>query len=225
MKPYLDRYVKQIFGQIPWASWINHELATRPLHVVQPPPSTSVLILRSKMSPIRMELSQRELILYHQPLHHFTSHLHLSHLFFISVMELAMLVGGVSAVSLSGSSGEGLGSPLFGSFSSSSSCTSRWLRRRGNNGLVVRGSGERSNELSTSRVVFQPFEELKKEDFLVPISPQHSLARQGYSEECEAAINEQIKWVLFLFFLSIIFSRPKKKIKDIKIQDQFCRMI
>lgn len=117
---------------------------------------------------------------------------HLSHLFFISVMELAMLVGGVSAVSLSGSSGEGLGSPLFGSFSSSSSCTSRWLRRRGNNGLVVRGSGERSNELSTSRVVFQPFEELKKEDFLVPISPQHSLARQGYSEECEAAINEQI---------------------------------
>ncbi|XP_059594920.1 ferritin-4, chloroplastic isoform X1 [Vitis vinifera] len=174
------------------ASWINHELATRPLHVVQPPPSTSVLILRSKMSPIRMELSQRELILYHQPLHHFTSHLHLSHLFFISVMELAMLVGGVSAVSLSGSSGEGLGSPLFGSFGSSSSCTSRWLRRRGNNGLVVRGSGERSNELSTSRVVFQPFEELKKEDFLVPISPQHSLARQGYSEECEAAINEQI---------------------------------
>ena len=181
------------------ASWINHKLATRPLHVVQPPPSTSVLILHSKMSPVRMELSQRELILYHQPLHHFTSHLHLSHLFFISVMGLAMLVGGVSAVSLSGSSGEGLGSPLFGSFGSSSSCTSRWLRRRGNNGLVVRGSGERSNELSTSRVVFQPFEELKKEDFLVPISPQHSLARQGYSEECEAAINEQIKWVLFIF--------------------------
>ena len=120
-----------------------------------------------------------------------------------------MFVGGVSAVSLSWSSGEGgfIASPLFGSFSSSSSSSSYgcWkLRRRGinNNGLVVRGSAERSNGVSSTKstVAFQPFEELKKEDFLVPISPQHSLARQGYSGDCEAAINEQIKWEFLFFF-------------------------
>jgi ferritin heavy chain len=41
-------------------------------------------------------------------------------------------------------------------------------------------------------VVFQPFEEVKKEELMVPISPQLSLARQRFAEDCEAAINEQI---------------------------------
>ncbi|XP_058214658.1 ferritin, chloroplastic [Rhododendron vialii] len=41
-------------------------------------------------------------------------------------------------------------------------------------------------------VVFQPFEEVKKEELMVPISPQISLARQRFAEDCEAAINEQI---------------------------------
>ncbi|KAJ4847571.1 hypothetical protein Tsubulata_015396 [Turnera subulata] len=51
------------------------------------------------------------------------------------------------------------------------------------------------NEIPTvplTGVIFQPFEEVKKEDFLVPISPQVSLARQYYEDECEAAINEHI---------------------------------
>ncbi|TYH19654.1 hypothetical protein ES288_A05G368800v1 [Gossypium darwinii] len=37
-----------------------------------------------------------------------------------------------------------------------------------------------------------PFEEVKKELNLVPTLPQVSLARQKFSEECEAAINQQI---------------------------------
>jgi ferritin heavy chain len=41
-------------------------------------------------------------------------------------------------------------------------------------------------------VVFKPFEEVKSDEFLVPISPLASLARQKYSNDCESAINEQI---------------------------------
>lgn len=49
-------------------------------------------------------------------------------------------------------------------------------------------------------VVFEPFEEVKKELDLVPTVPQLSLARHKYVDECEAAVNEQIKWVFFIFF-------------------------
>ncbi|MCE3051552.1 Ferritin-3, chloroplastic [Datura stramonium] len=41
-------------------------------------------------------------------------------------------------------------------------------------------------------VVFEPFDEVKKDEFTVPMTPQTSLARQRFAEECEAAINEQI---------------------------------
>ncbi|KAJ0259469.1 Ferritin-4 [Hirschfeldia incana] len=45
---------------------------------------------------------------------------------------------------------------------------------------------------SSTGVVFQPFEEVKKELDLVPTSSHVSLARQKYSDECESAINAQI---------------------------------
>ncbi|KAI4356053.1 hypothetical protein L6164_000105 [Bauhinia variegata] len=41
-------------------------------------------------------------------------------------------------------------------------------------------------------VIFEPFEEVKKDALAVPMSPQVSMARQNYADECEAAINEQI---------------------------------
>ena len=44
-----------------------------------------------------------------------------------------------------------------------------------------------------SGVVFQPFEEIKGELALVPQTPDKSLARQKFVDECEAALNEQIK--------------------------------
>lgn len=45
-------------------------------------------------------------------------------------------------------------------------------------------------------VVFQPFEEIKSDVSLVPVAPDLSIARQKYADECEAAINVQIKSVL-----------------------------
>ncbi|OIW07409.1 hypothetical protein TanjilG_19250 [Lupinus angustifolius] len=41
-------------------------------------------------------------------------------------------------------------------------------------------------------VIFEPFEEVKNFAISVPTSPQLSLAKQKYADECESAINEQI---------------------------------
>ncbi|KAJ8542065.1 hypothetical protein K7X08_016931 [Anisodus acutangulus] len=49
-----------------------------------------------------------------------------------------------------------------------------------------------SNSKPLTGVVFEPFEEVKKQLLLVPAAPQSSLARQKYSDQSEAAINEQI---------------------------------
>ncbi|KAK3422658.1 hypothetical protein EUGRSUZ_G03088 [Eucalyptus grandis] len=64
---------------------------------------------------------------------------------------------------------------------------------RGKNGqlLVVCASKGGSNR-QLSGVVFEPFEEVKKELDLVPASPHLSLARQKYCDPCESAVNEQI---------------------------------
>ncbi|XP_045795204.1 ferritin-1, chloroplastic-like isoform X2 [Trifolium pratense] len=43
-------------------------------------------------------------------------------------------------------------------------------------------------------VIFEPFEEVKKDYLAVPIVPQVSLARQNFADECESVINEQIKF-------------------------------
>ncbi|PHT48591.1 hypothetical protein CQW23_12799 [Capsicum baccatum] len=59
------------------------------------------------------------------------------------------------------------------------------------NGFVVCAS-KGSNSKPLTGVVFEPFEEVKKELMLVPTGPQKSLARQKYTDQSEAAINEQI---------------------------------
>ena len=46
---------------------------------------------------------------------------------------------------------------------------------------------------------FVPFEEVQKEAFVVPLDPKLSLSRQCYSDACEAAINEQIKYASLAF--------------------------
>ncbi|KAE8711545.1 Ferritin-2 [Hibiscus syriacus] len=56
---------------------------------------------------------------------------------------------------------------------------------------VVLASKE-PNHRPISNVVFEPFEELKKELLHVPSVPQVSLARHLYTDRCEAAINDQI---------------------------------
>uniref|UniRef100_A0A7N0RIM2 Ferritin n=1 Tax=Kalanchoe fedtschenkoi TaxID=63787 RepID=A0A7N0RIM2_KALFE len=60
-------------------------------------------------------------------------------------------------------------------------------------GLVAAfAASKSSSSRPLSGVVFEPFEEVKKELSLVPTVPHDSLARQKYSAECEAAVNEQI---------------------------------
>ncbi|XP_078447665.1 ferritin-3, chloroplastic-like [Wolffia australiana] len=57
--------------------------------------------------------------------------------------------------------------------------------------MVAMSSSDSSSRVLTG-LVFEPFEEVKKELSLVPTVPHQSLARQKYSAECESAINEQI---------------------------------
>ncbi|KAG2380670.1 hypothetical protein LR48_Vigan11g104000 [Vigna angularis] len=65
----------------------------------------------------------------------------------------------------------------------------------------VNGDGSRSMRVCAAAsnapapltgVIFEPFQELKKDYLAVPIAHNVSLARQNYSDEAEAAINEQI---------------------------------
>lgn len=64
------------------------------------------------------------------------------------------------------------------------------------NAVLVLASKEAHNR-PTLEIVFDPFEEVKKELLLVPTVPYASLARQKYTDQSEAAINEQIKLVSF----------------------------
>ncbi|KAL9230221.1 hypothetical protein vseg_005602 [Gypsophila vaccaria] len=56
--------------------------------------------------------------------------------------------------------------------------------------VAAAAAGENSRSLTG--VIFEPFEEVKKELSMVPNVPQVSLARQKFKDESEAAINEQI---------------------------------
>ncbi|KAI5346625.1 PREDICTED: ferritin-3 [Prunus dulcis] len=118
-----------------------------------------------------------------------------------------MLLKGSPASSHLITRGENLG-PLFSSapslsssklsysFSPLNSFTSlnsilRFPPTRNEGGVVVCASKNANNRPLTG-VVFEPFEEVKKELELVPTLPQVSLARQKFTAESEAAINEQI---------------------------------
>ncbi|KAG8380887.1 hypothetical protein BUALT_Bualt06G0063400 [Buddleja alternifolia] len=97
-----------------------------------------------------------------------------------------MLLKAAPAFALLNSHGENLNA-LFSSSSSSSSSFSQ-------KNLAV-CAVKHTNNKPFSGVVFEPFEEVKKELLLVPTLPQASLARHKFSDESEAAINEQIKYV------------------------------
>ncbi|KAH8496835.1 hypothetical protein Peur_054571 [Populus x canadensis] len=105
-----------------------------------------------------------------------------------------MLLKAAPAFSLLNATGDNLGSP-FPSVSSLSnknlSVSPSFLRSKTGSGFVVCASKGANNRPLTG-VVFEPFEEVKKELNLVPNVPQVSLARQKFTDESEAAINEQI---------------------------------
>jgi ferritin heavy chain len=79
-----------------------------------------------------------------------------------------------------------------------------WLPRGrkgsvGGGAVVAQAASEKSK--SITGVIFEPFEEVKSTLALVPQEIDQSLARHKYLDECEAAINEQIKYGLFTHFL------------------------
>ncbi|XP_039010786.1 ferritin-3, chloroplastic-like [Hibiscus syriacus] len=71
-------------------------------------------------------------------------------------------------------------------------CSLSCPKNKSGSGSVVVSATKRANSQPLTGVIFEPFEEVKKELDLVPSLPQVSLARQKYTDECEAAINEQI---------------------------------
>ncbi|KAK6145544.1 hypothetical protein DH2020_022364 [Rehmannia glutinosa] len=83
------------------------------------------------------------------------------------------------------------GENLSALFSAASSSSFPQKNSSGRNGCVL-CMAKHTNSKPLTGVVFEPFEEVKKELMLVPSVPQDSLARQKYSSESEAAINEQI---------------------------------
>ncbi|GLT89226.1 hypothetical protein SLE2022_072190 [Rubroshorea leprosula] len=104
-----------------------------------------------------------------------------------------MLLKAASAISLLTTQGDDL-RPLFSSGSCQGSQNSGVVRvstRKNRPGIVVSAS-KGSNDRPLTGVVFEPFEEVKKELSLVPTTLQVSLARQKFTGDCEAAINEQI---------------------------------
>lgn len=74
----------------------------------------------------------------------------------------------------------------------SSSPLSLGKTRGSRRNFMVKASSE-TNSSSVASLIFEPFEEIKKEVLAVPMAPQVSVARQNYEDECESAINEQIK--------------------------------
>ncbi|KAL0317032.1 UNVERIFIED_CONTAM: Ferritin-2, chloroplastic [Sesamum angustifolium] len=99
-----------------------------------------------------------------------------------------MLLKTASAFGLLNSHGENLGA-LFSPASSPPSLLSV-KNFEGRNGVVC--AARHTNSKPLTGVVFEPFEEVKKELLLVPSVPQDSLARHKFADESEAAINEQI---------------------------------
>ncbi|GAV85074.1 Ferritin domain-containing protein [Cephalotus follicularis] len=83
------------------------------------------------------------------------------------------------------------GDSVFGPLFSSPNLSFSSLKRVSGGGAVVCAS-KGANSRPLTGVVFEPFEEVKKELDLVPTFPQASLARQKYADDAEAAVNEQI---------------------------------
>lgn len=89
-------------------------------------------------------------------------------------------VSSISGLSLSNVIGNDLRKPIAPSL--------RLKRKWGSRNVTVCAT-----TVPLTGVIFEPFEEVKKDALAVPSVPQVSLARQNYADECESAINEQIK--------------------------------
>ncbi|KAI3471277.1 hypothetical protein Pfo_027940 [Paulownia fortunei] len=110
----------------------------------------------------------------------------------ISAVPLPSVQGSASLGPLSNlSNSAAFSSSLSPNFNSLSSFSGLVLVRKRGKGVAAGASNE-TVSVQLTGVVFQPFEEVKKDELMVPIAPHVSLARHRFSEDCEAAINEQI---------------------------------
>ncbi|RZR70745.1 hypothetical protein BHM03_00001256, partial [Ensete ventricosum] len=108
---------------------------------------------------------------------------------------MAMLLKASAALALLSASSEALQPPSPAVRPSFSSSFAPFRSPRRMNRRVSTAVAAGSNHAITG-VVFQPFEEIKSDVSLVPVAPDLSIARHKYADECEAAINVQIKSVL-----------------------------
>ncbi|XP_058075111.1 ferritin-3, chloroplastic-like [Magnolia sinica] len=81
-------------------------------------------------------------------------------------------------------------SSLSFALNSATSSIVRFTQRRGDGVVAMATKG--ANNRPLTGVIFEPFEEVKKELLMVPSLPQDSLARHKFSQDSEASINEQI---------------------------------
>lgn len=138
----------------------------------------------------------------------------LSIFFWVALSLVIMLLGSCSfSVSLSGGakllpSSLSSTAPTFNSVKGSSSV--RFSKRNVGCGVVFDASKDANNR-PVLDITFEPFEEVKKELLSIPTMPHASLARQKYTDQCEAALNAQIKWAsrycfpcYFLIFFSFL---------------------
>ncbi|XP_074264559.1 ferritin, chloroplastic-like [Silene latifolia] len=65
-------------------------------------------------------------------------------------------------------------------------------KREKNNGYALGIVAAVQESGPMTGIVFEPFEEVKNDNFIVPTSSKVSLARQNFVDDCESAINEQI---------------------------------
>ncbi|RDX62604.1 hypothetical protein CR513_59047, partial [Mucuna pruriens] len=109
---------------------------------------------------------------------------------------LTMLMGSSSCISLS-LSGRVKHVPSLSSSASffnsvNGSYGVRFSKRNVGCGVVAKASKEAMNQQHVLNIAFEPFEEAKKELLVMPTLSNASLARQNYTDQCEAALNVQI---------------------------------
>ncbi|KAL9231459.1 hypothetical protein vseg_006686 [Gypsophila vaccaria] len=82
--------------------------------------------------------------------------------------------------------------PALSFLTAETAASSRWFPARSCNSIGIVAAVKAEKSKAMTGVVFEPFEEVKKEMLTVPNAPHASLARHKFADECEAAINEQI---------------------------------
>jgi ferritin heavy chain len=89
--------------------------------------------------------------------------------------------------------------------SSSVNVSGAWKSQPKRNLAVRAAGGDESETRTITGVVFEPFVEVESQLVQVPTEYSESLARQRYATSSEAAINDQIKYVIALCY-DILFS-------------------